>query len=95
MCIRDRPYGDLPFTYPPIAAVLFLPLAVPWESVASFGLILAGVASIWRVTWVVLDVLRPEESSLAHARLAALVVPVAVWSEPLYNTCLLYTSRCV
>ena len=83
--LYEQPYGDLPFTYPPIAAVLFLPLALPIP-IAAFALIATGVAAIWRITWLTLDALRPDERSLDHARLAALVLPLAVLAEPLYKT---------
>ncbi len=83
--LYEQPYGDLPFTYPPIAAAFFLPLALPIP-VAAFLLIAAGVAAIWRLTWIVLDVLRPGERGLVHAQVAAVLLPLAVLSEPLYKT---------
>lgn len=83
--LYEQPYGDLPFTYPPVAAMLFAPFALPVPLVSA-GLTVTSTLAAWRITWLALDTLRPEESGAAHARVAALLMPLAMLAEPLYQT---------
>ncbi|GAB76640.1 hypothetical protein AUCHE_01_02020 [Austwickia chelonae NBRC 105200] len=81
--LYEQPNGALPFTYPPVAALFFSPLLVP-EPLAAFIVAVAGLASVWRITWLVLDDLRPQESG--HATVAAALLPLAVLTEPIFKT---------
>ncbi|WP_116112894.1 glycosyltransferase 87 family protein [Austwickia chelonae] len=81
--LYEQPDGALPFTYPPVAALFFTPLLVA-EPLAALIVIVAGLASVWRMTWLVLDYLRPEEHG--HAMAAAALLPLAVLTEPIFKT---------
>ncbi|MFE3189018.1 glycosyltransferase 87 family protein [Nocardia sp. NPDC059240] len=53
-------YGiGLPFTYPPLAALFFAPLALMPLAVAEWAVLLVSLASLAVTLWLVLDRLRP------------------------------------
>ncbi|MEC3955317.1 glycosyltransferase 87 family protein [Nocardia sp. CDC153] len=80
-------YGiGLPFTYPPLAALFFAPLALMPLAVAEWAVLAVSVASLGVTLWVVLDRLRP---SLARpTRLALVIGAVALTQllEPIRET---------
>jgi alpha-1,2-mannosyltransferase len=87
----DELYGDLPklrigttmpFTYPPIAAVLFTPLAVVPFGLASFALSAATIVLVALVIVVSLRALAVRPSW----PLAGALVPVALFTEPVRTT---------
>ncbi|MEC3913588.1 glycosyltransferase 87 family protein [Nocardia sp. CDC160] len=80
-------YGiGLPFTYPPLAALFFAPLALMPLAVAEWAVLVVSVASLGVTLWLVLDRLRP---SLAWpTRLALVIGAVALTQllEPIRET---------
>ncbi|GAB2528722.1 glycosyltransferase 87 family protein [Nocardia heshunensis] len=80
-------YGiGLPFTYPPLAALFFAPLALMPLAVAEWAVLLVSLASLAVTLWLVLDRLRP---SLARpTRIALILGAVALTQllEPVRET---------
>ncbi|MFE5289388.1 glycosyltransferase 87 family protein [Nocardia sp. NPDC056611] len=80
-------YGlGLPFTYPPLAALFFAPLALMPLAVAEWAVLAVSIASLGVTLWVVLDRIRP---TLAwQTRLAIVVGAVALLQllEPIRQT---------
>lgn len=73
----------LPFTYPPLAAILFAPLAV---LPLTFGAVVFDIASVVVLWWCMVIVLRHAAPALP-ARLSALVLlPAALLLEPITET---------
>lgn len=73
--------GNLPFTYPPVAAMLLGPLAVVPFRVASVGLSLLTIGSVAFVLHVVLRRL-----NVRRARLVWVLLPFALLLEPVRTT---------
>ncbi|GAB0101838.1 glycosyltransferase 87 family protein [Nocardia sp. JMUB6875] len=80
-------YGiGLPFTYPPLAALFFAPLAVMPLAVAEWAVLIVSIASLGVTLWLVLELLRP---SLAwQTRIALVIGAVALTQllEPIRET---------
>ncbi|AYF78733.1 DUF2029 domain-containing protein [Nocardia yunnanensis] len=80
-------YGiGLPFTYPPLAALFFAPLALMPLAVAEWAVLLVSLASLGLTLWLVLDRLRP---SLARPTRIALVLGAVALTqllEPIRET---------
>ncbi|MFD9615533.1 glycosyltransferase family 87 protein, partial [Streptomyces sp. NPDC059083] len=80
-------YGiGLPFTYPPLAALFFAPLAIMPLAVAEWAVLAVSIASLGVTLWVVLDRIRP---SLAwQTRLAVVIGAVGLLQllEPIRET---------
>ncbi|WP_232851786.1 glycosyltransferase 87 family protein [Nocardia acididurans] len=76
----------LPFTYPPLAALFFAPLALMPLAVAEWVVLATSVLSLGITLWVVLDRLRP--SMDRPTRLALVIGSVAIFQllEPLRQT---------
>ncbi|ALC06363.1 hypothetical protein CDES_09890 [Corynebacterium deserti GIMN1.010] len=77
---------QLPFTYPPISAALFVPLAILPSNVAGTLLTLISAGLLW---WCVAIVLRRVFKTLddADCRLISyLILPVALSTEPVFQT---------
>ncbi|WP_084514695.1 glycosyltransferase 87 family protein [Nocardia acidivorans] len=80
-------YGlGLPFTYPPLAALFFAPLALMPLVLSEWAVLIVSIASLGITLWVVLDRLRP---NLARAnRLAIVIGALAILqlAEPIRQT---------
>ncbi|WP_459955432.1 glycosyltransferase 87 family protein [Nocardia sp. IFM 10818] len=76
----------LPFTYPPLAALFFAPLAIMSLPVASWAVLATSIASLGLTLWVVLDRLRPSMDRIT--RLAIVIGAVALLQllEPIRQT---------
>ncbi|HHU67851.1 glycosyltransferase 87 family protein [Corynebacterium sp.] len=74
----------LPFTYPPLAAMLFIPLALVPYAVALVTWTIASVLLLW---WCLVIVLRHAAPRLADPRVAATwILPFALMAEPVRET---------
>ncbi|WP_330183625.1 glycosyltransferase 87 family protein [Nocardia sp. NBC_01503] len=80
-------YGlGLPFTYPPLAALFFAPLALMPLALSEWAVLIVSILSLAITLWVVLDRLRPQ---LARAnRLAIVIGALAILqlAEPIRQT---------
>jgi len=76
---------DLPFTYPPLAAIVFSPLALVSLSVASWVITVTTCVLLVVSVWIVLTRLQvPTTSGLRRGWLAAGLVALSVmWFEPI------------
>ncbi|BAU96515.1 hypothetical protein N24_2253 [Corynebacterium suranareeae] len=77
---------QLPFTYPPISAALFVPLALLPSNIAGIALTLISSVLLW---WSVAIVLRRTFKSLSDADsrfVSYLILPVALSTEPVFQT---------
>lgn len=77
---------QLPFTYPPISAALFVPLAILASSVAGIALTLISTVLLW---WSVAIVLRRVLKGLTDADsrfVSYLILPMALSTEPVFQT---------
>lgn len=85
---RSYQVGDitLPFTYPPLAAILFVPLAVVPYPVALIAWTLATAALLWWCLTVVLRHLLPGLADADHRVLGVWVLPLALLAEPVRET---------
>ncbi|MBF6337840.1 DUF2029 domain-containing protein [Nocardia abscessus] len=76
----------LPFTYPPLAALFFAPLALLPLPLAEVLVVVTSVASLGISLWLVLARLRPELSRTAVLPLVIGAVAVAQFFEPIRQT---------
>ncbi|MBF6224562.1 DUF2029 domain-containing protein [Nocardia abscessus] len=76
----------LPFTYPPLAALFFAPLALMPLLLAEVLVVATSVASLGISLWLVLARLRPELSRPAVLALVIGAVAVAQFFEPIRQT---------
>jgi alpha-1,2-mannosyltransferase len=76
----------LPFTYPPLAALFFAPLALMPLVLAEVLVVVTSVASLGISLWLVLARLRPELSRPAVLTLVIGAVAVAQFFEPIRQT---------
>ncbi|MBF6165351.1 DUF2029 domain-containing protein [Streptomyces gardneri] len=76
----------LPFTYPPLAALFFAPLALMPLVVAEVLVVVTSVASLGISLWLVLALPRPELSRPAVLTLVVGAVAVAQFFEPIRQT---------
>jgi alpha-1,2-mannosyltransferase len=76
----------LPFTYPPLAALFFAPLALLPLPIAEVLVLATSVASLGITLWLVLSRLRPELDRLAILTLVIVVVALAQTLEPIRQT---------
>lgn len=85
---RSYRVGDieLPFTYPPLAAILFVPLALVPYGVALVGWTLLTAALLWWCLAVVLRHVAPALADADHRMLAAWLLPLALVAEPVRET---------
>ncbi len=77
---------NLPFTYPPLAAIFFAPLSWVPLSLAAAAWTLVSAALLW---WCVVIVLRrclPALADVDHRVIATWVLPVALLFEPVRET---------
>ncbi|WP_290216707.1 glycosyltransferase 87 family protein [Corynebacterium atrinae] len=77
---------DLPFTYPPLAAILFSPLALIPYSIGSAAMTVASAIVLW---WCIVIVLRqclPTFATSDVRLLALFILPLALLLEPLSET---------
>ncbi|WP_432108462.1 glycosyltransferase 87 family protein [Streptomyces sp. AA1529] len=78
-------YADLPATYPPFAALLFLPLTLPEVPVLRAAATVSGLVLLVALAHLSLRLLhRPLHVPRPAAALG--VAAVAVWSEPVWTT---------
>ncbi|MGO4205329.1 glycosyltransferase 87 family protein [Rhodococcus sp. TAF43] len=80
--------GDfgLPFTYPPLAAMLFVPLAVIPLGLGKLVFTLVSVAALAMTLRLVLGRMRPQLGARASWTVTALAVAVALQLEPVRET---------
>ncbi|WJY63831.1 Polyprenol-phosphate-mannose-dependent alpha-(1-2)-phosphatidylinositol mannoside mannosyltransferase [Corynebacterium atrinae] len=78
--------GALPFTYPPLAAILFVPLT--WLSLdfSALALTAATVAALWWCLTIVLRHCFPEYPGRNRRLLALWLLPLALLMEPIRST---------
>ena len=79
----DHYAAGLPFTYPPFAALFFVPLAALPLALAKLVLLFASIGAIGVACWAVTGVLTD-----THKRLAVVVAAgaIALWLEPVQQT---------
>lgn len=73
----------LPFTYPPLAAILFIPVALVPYPVALVGWTLASAVLLW---WCLVIVLRHAVPAVNHRVIATWILPLALLAEPVRET---------
>lgn len=73
--------GDLPFTYPPLAAVAFLPMLLVPPYAAAKALAVASLACLYLVIWIGLGMIGVPRGR-GRAGLAAALTAAALWLEP-------------
>lgn len=80
--------GDihLPFTYPPLAAIVFAPLAALPEAAASAVMFALTLAAIGLTVWLVLDRLRPSTDRGVRLAIVLAVLAAAEYIEPVRET---------
>ncbi|MFI6997430.1 glycosyltransferase 87 family protein [Nocardia sp. NPDC050175] len=76
----------LPFTYPPLAALFFAPLALIPLPVAEVLVVVTSLASLGATLWVVLARIRPELPRVTTATIVIGVVALLQTFEPLRQT---------
>ncbi|MFD4461904.1 glycosyltransferase 87 family protein [Nocardia sp. NPDC058480] len=80
-------YGlGLPFTYPPLAAMFFVPLALMPLVVAEVVVLLTSLASLGIVLWLVLVRVRPELDRIAVLTVVIAGLGFAQYLEPVRQT---------
>ena len=91
----DDLYGDLPaigdstplpFTYPPLAAIAFSPLAVLPSGVASAVMFGASLAALGLTLWLVLDRVLPRIDRWTRSAGVVVAVSFAIYLEPFRET---------
>lgn len=83
------PWARLPFTYPPIAAVIFVPLALVPTQIGWGLLAVASVLSLTLVVRLCVAALPARPSWLTPVRAAVLVPVLSLGFEPVWRTMLL------
>ncbi len=80
--------GDigLPFTYPPLAALLFTPLALLPLAAAEWLVLGVSLASLGVTLWLVIDRLRPEMDRPTRVALVIGAVSILSLTEPVRQT---------
>lgn len=76
----------LPFTYPPLAAVVFAPLAMLGSTAAAAVMFLLSLAALAGTVWLVLSRIRPGLDRVTAATLTVLATAVALQLEPVTET---------
>jgi alpha-1,2-mannosyltransferase len=76
--------GDLPFTYPPLAAVVFLPMLLVSPYAAAKALAVASLACLYLVLWIGLGMTGMPRGR-GRAGLAAALTAAALWFEPVVS----------
>ncbi|MEV4509169.1 glycosyltransferase 87 family protein [Dactylosporangium sp. NPDC049525] len=76
--------GVLPFTYPPMAAVAFLPMLLVPPYVAAKALAAASLAGLYLVIWIGLGMIGVPRGG-GRAGLAAALTAAALWLEPVVS----------
>ncbi|WP_460725237.1 glycosyltransferase family 87 protein [Nocardia heshunensis] len=79
-------HTDLPFTYPPSAAVLMIPLAVMPLWLAEFLVTTSSLACLGVTIWLVLSRVRPDLNSRSKITLSVAAVVLALAIEPVRTT---------
>lgn len=77
---------ELPFTYPPLAAILFIPLALVPYGVALVGWTLLSAVLLWWCLTIVLRHLFPALPDADHRVIATWLLPLALVAEPVRET---------
>lgn len=77
---------ELPFTYPPLAAILFVPLALVPYGVALVAWTLASAVLLWWCLTIVLRHCLPRLADADHRTIALWVLPLALLAEPVRET---------
>ncbi|WP_448221756.1 glycosyltransferase 87 family protein [Gordonia iterans] len=82
------PIGDiyLPFTYPPLAAIAFAPLAILPAGAASTVMFGLSLAAIGLTVWLVLDRVAPALDRGRRLALVLVIVALAEYLEPVRET---------
>lgn len=84
----DTPDFPLPFTYPPFAAIVFFPLHFLPIAVTAVLWLLAGVAALYGIVWISLELLLgPAAMTESRWRTTAVAwTALGMWLEPVRNT---------
>ena len=77
---------NLPFTYPPLAAILFAPLAWIPFALGALVLTVATVLALWWCLVIVARHVLPAWAVADHRVLATWILPVALLAEPVRET---------
>ncbi|WP_016693622.1 mannosyltransferase [Rhodococcus rhodochrous] len=84
---EDTPDFPLPFTYPPFAALVFLPLHLIPFSVLGVAWQLLTVAALFAVVWISLElVVGARARSRSWIGVAMLWTAAGIWTEPVRTT---------
>ncbi|MEV6772855.1 glycosyltransferase 87 family protein [Nocardia sp. NPDC051030] len=76
----------LPFTYPPLAALFFAPLALMPLVVAEWAVLATSMVALGATLWVVLDRVRPAMPRVTQISLAIIGVALLQLLEPIRQT---------
>ncbi|MFB7721224.1 glycosyltransferase 87 family protein [Nocardia sp. NPDC056100] len=80
-------YGlGLPFTYPPLAALFFAPLALMPLLLSEWAVLIVSILSLGITLWVVLDRLRPNLAWVTRLTIVIGAVSILQLSEPIRQT---------
>lgn len=80
-------YGiGLPFTYPPLAALFFAPLALMPLAVAEVLVLATSITALGVTLWMVLDRLRPTMDRPTLLAITIGAVAISQWLEPIRQT---------
>lgn len=77
---------ELPFTYPPLAAILFIPLALVPYGLALVSWSLLSAVLLWWCLAIVLRHLLPALAAADHRVLAVWLLPLGLVAEPVRET---------
>ncbi|MGX1812141.1 glycosyltransferase family 87 protein [Nocardia sp. NPDC055321] len=79
-------HTNLPFTYPPSAAVLMIPLALMPLWLAEFAVTASSLGSLGVTIWLVLSRIRPDLDARAKATVSTVAVVALLAVEPVRTT---------
>ncbi|MEU5841875.1 mannosyltransferase [Rhodococcus sp. NPDC047139] len=84
---EETPDFPLPFTYPPFAALVFLPLHLLPFGVVGVAWQLLTIAALFAVVWIGLELLMGARArSRSWAGIAMVWTAVGIWTEPVRTT---------
>ncbi|MCK0438340.1 glycosyltransferase 87 family protein [Gordonia alkaliphila] len=76
----------LPFTYPPLAAVVFTPFAILPATAAAVAMATLSMASLAGTVWLILTRIRPDLDRMIAVGLMLVALAVAIQLEPVTET---------
>lgn len=76
----------LPFTYPPFAALAFIPLTLLPEQGAQLVWSVINVAALFALLWLSLRAVLPTQERMDHLLYSLILMTPALWIEPVHLT---------